>query len=220
MQDAADRPCRELAYGDVKRVELAIALASEPRLLLMDEPTAGMAPRERNEADRPGEKACGRARRFGAVYRAFDGCRVCICRPDRGDGARPADRRRRRQDDPRRIRWCAQVYFGSGRTFERAGSRPVNAGPGARGRAPQRLVRRRAGALRHQLHHRPRRGGRADGKKRRRQIDDHEGRHGADRAAQRNGPRQRPRCLRRSGRSRSPASASALCRRIAASSPT
>ena len=47
MADAADRACRDLAYGDVKRVELAIALASEPRLLLMDEPTAGMAPRER-----------------------------------------------------------------------------------------------------------------------------------------------------------------------------
>ncbi len=48
MADAADRPSRELAYGDVKRIELAIALANEPRLLLMDEPTAGMAPRERN----------------------------------------------------------------------------------------------------------------------------------------------------------------------------
>ena len=47
MADAADRACRELADGDVKRVELAIALANEPRLLLMDEPTAGMAPRER-----------------------------------------------------------------------------------------------------------------------------------------------------------------------------
>jgi branched-chain amino acid transport system ATP-binding protein len=47
MKDAADRPCRELAYGDVKRVELAVALANDPRLLLMDEPTAGMAPRER-----------------------------------------------------------------------------------------------------------------------------------------------------------------------------
>lgn len=49
MRDAADRPSRELAYGDVKRVELAIALANDPRLLLMDEPTAGMAPRERND---------------------------------------------------------------------------------------------------------------------------------------------------------------------------
>ena len=49
MRDAADRPSRELAYGDVKRIELAIALANDPRLLLMDEPTAGMAPRERND---------------------------------------------------------------------------------------------------------------------------------------------------------------------------
>ena len=49
MQDAADRPSRELAYGDVKRIELAIALANDPKLLLMDEPTAGMAPRERND---------------------------------------------------------------------------------------------------------------------------------------------------------------------------
>ncbi len=48
MREAADRPSRELAYGDVKRVELAIALANEPRLLLMDEPTAGMGPSERN----------------------------------------------------------------------------------------------------------------------------------------------------------------------------
>ncbi len=49
MREAAERPSRELAYGDVKRVELAIALANEPRMLLMDEPTAGMAPQERND---------------------------------------------------------------------------------------------------------------------------------------------------------------------------
>ena len=48
MAAQADRPCSVLAYGDVKRVELAIALANKPKLLLMDEPTAGMAPNERN----------------------------------------------------------------------------------------------------------------------------------------------------------------------------
>lgn len=47
MVDMAERACSELAYGDLKRLELAIALAHEPRVLLMDEPTAGMAPAER-----------------------------------------------------------------------------------------------------------------------------------------------------------------------------
>lgn len=43
----ADAPASTLAYGDLKRLELALALATDPRLLLMDEPTAGMAPGER-----------------------------------------------------------------------------------------------------------------------------------------------------------------------------
>jgi branched-chain amino acid transport system ATP-binding protein len=47
MQEQAERPCAVLAYGDLKRVELAVALANRPRLLLMDEPTAGTAPAER-----------------------------------------------------------------------------------------------------------------------------------------------------------------------------
>ena len=49
IQAQADRSCAVLAYGDLKRLELAMALASDPRLLLMDEPTAGMAPSERVE---------------------------------------------------------------------------------------------------------------------------------------------------------------------------
>jgi branched-chain amino acid transport system ATP-binding protein len=48
MNSQAEMPCAELAYGDLKRVELAIALACRPRLLLMDEPTAGMAAAERH----------------------------------------------------------------------------------------------------------------------------------------------------------------------------
>lgn len=47
MQAQADRHCAVLAYGDLKRLELAIALCHTPTLLLMDEPTAGMAPKER-----------------------------------------------------------------------------------------------------------------------------------------------------------------------------
>jgi branched-chain amino acid transport system ATP-binding protein len=48
MLEQAARPCAVLAYGDLKRTELAVALANDPKLLLMDEPTAGMAPQERN----------------------------------------------------------------------------------------------------------------------------------------------------------------------------
>lgn len=47
MTEQAERACAILAYGDLKRLELAIALSHKPSLLLMDEPTAGMAPRER-----------------------------------------------------------------------------------------------------------------------------------------------------------------------------
>ncbi len=43
----ADATAAALSYGDAKRLELAMALMRGPRLLLMDEPTAGMAPGER-----------------------------------------------------------------------------------------------------------------------------------------------------------------------------
>ncbi len=47
LGEQAQRGAAVLAYGDLKRLELAMALANRPRLLLMDEPTAGMAPGER-----------------------------------------------------------------------------------------------------------------------------------------------------------------------------
>ncbi|HKO68207.1 MAG TPA: ATP-binding cassette domain-containing protein [Burkholderiaceae bacterium] len=48
LQRFAADAAASLAYGDVKRLELALALAAKPRLLLMDEPTAGMAGSERS----------------------------------------------------------------------------------------------------------------------------------------------------------------------------
>ena len=47
MTALAERACGTLAYGDLKRLELAVALAGAPKLLLLDEPSAGMAAAER-----------------------------------------------------------------------------------------------------------------------------------------------------------------------------
>jgi branched-chain amino acid transport system permease protein len=45
----ADLPVAELAYGEKRRLEIGLALASSPSLLLLDEPLAGLSPRERAE---------------------------------------------------------------------------------------------------------------------------------------------------------------------------
>jgi len=121
MHDAADRPCRELAYGDVKRVELAIALASDPRLLLMDEPTAGMAPRERNElialvkalVVERGVSVLFTEHSMDVVFAFAD--RIVVMA--RGRLIADGDAKTIRADPLVR-----QVYFGSGRTFDRAGT--------------------------------------------------------------------------------------------------
>jgi branched-chain amino acid transport system ATP-binding protein len=46
IQSLASRPTSELSYGDQRVVEIAIALGLKPKLLLLDEPTAGMSPAE------------------------------------------------------------------------------------------------------------------------------------------------------------------------------
>jgi branched-chain amino acid transport system permease protein len=48
----ADTPVSELAYGEKRRLEIGLALATSPSLLLLDEPLAGMSPRERVETVR------------------------------------------------------------------------------------------------------------------------------------------------------------------------
>jgi len=46
LEDKRDMPCYAISHGDMRIVEVGIALASEPKLLFLDEPTAGMNPEE------------------------------------------------------------------------------------------------------------------------------------------------------------------------------
>ena len=51
LEKKADTLSRNLPYGDQRRLEIARALATDPKLLLLDEPTAGMNPQETREAE-------------------------------------------------------------------------------------------------------------------------------------------------------------------------
>ena len=126
MSAEAHRPCSELAYGDVKRVELAIALANNPRLLLMDEPTAGMAPRERNELMALTKRLV--VERGMAVLFTEHSMDVVFAHADRmivlARGRLIAEGGVEDIRDHPKVR---EVYFGSGKTFERPTS-PALAG--------------------------------------------------------------------------------------------
>jgi branched-chain amino acid transport system ATP-binding protein len=119
MKAQADRPCSVLAYGDVKRVELAIAMANDPKLLLMDEPTAGMAPKERNNLmaltkelviDR-GMAVLFTEHSMDVVF-AYADRMIVLARGRLIAEGKPLAVR----DDPK----VQEVYFGSGKTFEKA----------------------------------------------------------------------------------------------------
>ena len=117
MKRQADRPCSVLAYGDVKRVELAIAMANAPKLLLMDEPTAGMAPKERNELMALTKRLV--IERGLAVLFTEHSMDVVFAHADRMIVL--ARGRLIAQGGPAEIRdhpKVQEVYFGSGKTFE------------------------------------------------------------------------------------------------------
>jgi len=118
MKSQADRPCNVLAYGDVKRVELAIAMANGPKLLLMDEPTAGMAPKERNSLmaltkqlviDR-GMAVLFTEHSMDVVF-AYADRMIVLARGRLIAEGKPLEIR----DHPK----VQEVYFGSGKTFEK-----------------------------------------------------------------------------------------------------
>ena len=118
MRAQADRPCSELAYGDVKRVELAIAMANDPKLLLMDEPTAGMAPKERNDLmaltkqlviDR-GMAVLFTEHSMDVVF-AYADRMIVLARGRLIAQGKPLEIR----DHPK----VQEVYFGTGKTFEK-----------------------------------------------------------------------------------------------------
>ena len=119
MLAQADRPCNVLAYGDVKRVELAMAMANAPKLLLMDEPTAGMAPKERNELMALTKKLV--AERGMSVLFTEHSMDVVFAYADRIIVL--ARGRLIAQGSPQEIRdhpKVQEVYFGTGRTFEKS----------------------------------------------------------------------------------------------------
>ena len=129
MQAQADRPCSVLAYGDVKRVELAIAMANRPKLLLMDEPTAGMAPQERNQLMALTKQlVVGRGiavlfteHSMDVVF-AYADRMIVLARGKLIAEGEPAVVR----DDPQ----VREVYFGMGTTFEAGASQASAASSG------------------------------------------------------------------------------------------
>ena len=122
MAEQAQRPCSVLAYGDVKRVELAIALANRPKLLLMDEPTAGMAPSERI-ALMALTKSLVVERRLAVLFTEHSmdvvfgfADRLIVLARGQLIAQGPPDQIR---DDP----LVQQVYFGTGKTFAKGAAR-------------------------------------------------------------------------------------------------
>jgi branched-chain amino acid transport system ATP-binding protein len=119
MAAQADRPCSVLAYGDIKRVELAIAMANQPKLLLMDEPTAGMAPQERNELMALTKKLV-KERNMAVLFTehsmdvvfAYADRMIVLARGRLIAEGKPDEIR----DHPK----VQEVYFGTGKTFEKS----------------------------------------------------------------------------------------------------
>ena len=135
MAAQAERACGVLAYGDLKRVELAVRSGQRAEALLMDEPTAGMAPRERIALMELTARIA-RERGIAVLFTEHD-MDVVFAHADRiivlERGRMIADGKRRRR--ARRTRRVRAVYLGAGVDLREHTD--------ARGRRPPRLLRAR-----------------------------------------------------------------------------
>ena len=109
LREQAAKPSGILAHGDQRRLELAIALASAPRLLLLDEPTAGMAPRERHEIMALVAGIAARHRPHRRVHRARHGRGVRGGPADHGAAPGRGARRGRARRGARQRRRAARL---------------------------------------------------------------------------------------------------------------
>jgi branched-chain amino acid transport system ATP-binding protein len=99
--DRADDPAGDLPYGDQRRLEIARAMCTEPVLLCLDEPAAGLNPRESHALN---DCCCSRSARISARLDPADRARHVggdgDFRPCRGARLRHQDRRRHARPSP------------------------------------------------------------------------------------------------------------------------
>ena len=103
-----------MSYGNQKQLELGLALASDPQLLLLDEPTAGMSAGETHETIRLLDRIAERARADAAVHRARHGGGVRHRAEDRGAAPGAADRRTARRPRCATTRRCGASISATG----------------------------------------------------------------------------------------------------------
>ena len=131
LLDRADDPAGDLPYGAQRRLEIARAMCTDPLLLCLDEPAAGLNPRESRRTQRAAPLHPRQARHLRPAHRARHGRRHGDFRPHRRARLRREDLRRLRRFRPQRPQGHRRLSRRRGR-----GSRTGRGGGAAHERAP------------------------------------------------------------------------------------